>query len=303
MIRVFLSYSHPDSEIVRQIATVLDEAGIEHFLDRKDIGWGDAITESVQEALHSCTHLLVVISPASLKSQWVPFEIGHALATGKRVLPMLTHPSLDAPDYLRGLKYIASIEAAREFFLDPSLRQPSARPKPAAGEVGRHRVLDKGSIFKLGAAIYAFGLGVHAGVSEPFAPRAQADFDNLYAEVGISQPEGPIGPQLFFATFKALPSDLDRDCLRLGALLSGIAGMVAALIENPDNTELHATGRPQLSESLSEVPSFLRRIGLNDRMEPELQNLQIRTGETFESYYKRFESFQDTLIGLLRQLA
>jgi len=39
-----------------------------------------------------------VISPASLKSQWVAFEIGQAKALGKRLLPLLTHASLDVPE-------------------------------------------------------------------------------------------------------------------------------------------------------------------------------------------------------------
>src|SRR6266511_1983062 len=91
---VFISYASVDHEIAEKLAQVLKEADVEYFLDQKDINWGVPITTRVQQGIAECSAIIVVISPASLKSQWVPFEVGHAMGAGKVVLPFVTHPSI-----------------------------------------------------------------------------------------------------------------------------------------------------------------------------------------------------------------
>ena len=113
---VFISYSHVDKDYVYNLTQEFDRIGLRYFLDEKDINWGAKIKEKVQDALHSCIAVLVVISPASLKSAWVPFEIGHAMGTNKIVFPLLTHPSLDLPGYLNDLSYFVTPEKAIEYF-------------------------------------------------------------------------------------------------------------------------------------------------------------------------------------------
>jgi len=70
---VFISYSHSDSHFARQLVRRLRDAGVDCFLDEERIQWGDKITDTVREALGACIAVVVVISPGSLKSQWVPF--------------------------------------------------------------------------------------------------------------------------------------------------------------------------------------------------------------------------------------
>jgi hypothetical protein len=113
---VFISYSSVDREIANDLAELLQSLDIEYFLDRKDIAWGDPVTEAVQAGLRNCSCLVVIVSPASLKSQWVPFEVGQAVAAGKRILPYLTHPSLDVPSYLADLHYATHMDAVRTYF-------------------------------------------------------------------------------------------------------------------------------------------------------------------------------------------
>ena len=113
---VFISYSHIDEAFVRTLTSGLDELGVEYFLDVKDIEWGGNVTETIADALKACSSILVIVSPASLKSHWVPFEIGQATALGKTVLPLLTHPSLEVPGYLKNLNYKTQLKEALEFF-------------------------------------------------------------------------------------------------------------------------------------------------------------------------------------------
>ncbi|MBD3227583.1 MAG: TIR domain-containing protein [Candidatus Lokiarchaeota archaeon] len=115
-ISVFISYSHEDKSIVKQICSELDLLNIPFFLDEKDIDWGQTITSKVETGIRSCTHLLVIISPASFKSQWVSYEIGIAKGLGLNILPFLTHVSQESFPFIRDFRYTNKIEDVRAFF-------------------------------------------------------------------------------------------------------------------------------------------------------------------------------------------
>jgi len=115
-VKVFISYSSVDKAMASQIQKELKGLGINTFLDEKEIGWGDRILERVAQGITDCTDIVVIISPASLKSQWVSFEVGHAMALGKKVLPFLAHPSIDPPDFLRQLRYKSTLKDMRLHF-------------------------------------------------------------------------------------------------------------------------------------------------------------------------------------------
>jgi hypothetical protein len=90
-----------------------------------DIEWGDSISSEVRLALEEAAALLVIISPGSLKSHWVPYEIGYGSAQGKKILPYLTHPSLDVPGYIGDLKHLTNIDQVRAYFSGDFQAEPS----------------------------------------------------------------------------------------------------------------------------------------------------------------------------------
>lgn len=118
MSKVFISYSHVDTEVATELAAILAELNIDHFLDRKEINWGNSITTKVQDGLDGCVAILVIVSPASLKSHWVPYEIGQVSALRKIILPFLTHPSIELPLYISSLNHVATFEQVREYFAE-----------------------------------------------------------------------------------------------------------------------------------------------------------------------------------------
>ena len=122
--KLFISYAHEDSRMADQIERLCQEIGIQCFLDRKDIHWGESITKAVGNGLDEATHVVLIVSPASLKSMWVPFEIGFAFGTGKQVLPVLTHPSLDLPGYLGDPAHKTGIEDLEESLRSHLLQKP-----------------------------------------------------------------------------------------------------------------------------------------------------------------------------------
>lgn len=114
--KLFISYAHEDSELVDGITDYLDAEGIEFFLDKKSIAWGDELSSVIEKGLAEASHVMLILSPASVKSAWVAYEAGQARAHGKKLLPFLTHPSLDIPPFLRGLKYISTQGELRSHF-------------------------------------------------------------------------------------------------------------------------------------------------------------------------------------------
>jgi len=132
--KVFISYSSVDDKLAEELAKALDEINVGYFFDRKDVEWGDDVTDRITHGLAGCSALIVIVSPASLKSQWVPFEIGHASALGKKILPFLTHPSLDVPGYLQKFHHKTRLADVKEYLkaLFQPLPSPTSEAKPGS---------------------------------------------------------------------------------------------------------------------------------------------------------------------------
>jgi hypothetical protein len=120
---VFISYSHVNKDIARRLSKRLEGIGLDHFLDEKDISWGSSISQEVSQALADCVALIVIVSASSLKSTWVPFEIGQAMSANKKILPVITDPALDVPIYISNLSYVTDINAAVKYFKSDSWKQ------------------------------------------------------------------------------------------------------------------------------------------------------------------------------------
>ena len=116
---VFISYSHIDAAVADDICLRLDSAGVSHFRDIKNIDWGDGINERIREALLESQSILVIVSPASLRSLWVTVEIGFRAALNRKVLPYLVHPSIELPGYIDGIKNMRNLDDLSAYFSRP----------------------------------------------------------------------------------------------------------------------------------------------------------------------------------------
>jgi hypothetical protein len=134
-LKAFISYSSVDAKLARRVAKVLKTLGVEHFLDSKDVQWGDRITDAVRDGIASCTDLIVIVSPASVKSQWVLFEIGQASALGKRILMLLTHPAVEVPSFISQYHHKSRVADVEKHFqqLLNAAKGDEAKPDDHAG--------------------------------------------------------------------------------------------------------------------------------------------------------------------------
>ncbi len=74
-LRVFLSHASADKPAVEDVKRILDEGGdIECWLDKLEIGFGENIVSRISDGLAKSDFLLLFLTPASLKSQWVEEE-------------------------------------------------------------------------------------------------------------------------------------------------------------------------------------------------------------------------------------
>lgn len=90
--KVFLSYSHKDSELAKQIANELYENGLEVWNSETEILPGDNWAEKVSDALKDSNAMVVLITPESLESRTVQREIEFALGNNSynnRLIPVL----------------------------------------------------------------------------------------------------------------------------------------------------------------------------------------------------------------------
>lgn len=98
---VFISYRHTDRLKANEINNKLRNAGIETYLDVLD---GESqttndITNVITENIKKSSHLLAIVSQSTVLSWWVPFEIGEATITNRRICTY--HHGVDKlPEYL-----------------------------------------------------------------------------------------------------------------------------------------------------------------------------------------------------------
>lgn len=104
---VFLSYSRLDEEPARELFERLVAAGFRVYFAKKVLAGGDNFSEEIRQALLDSFELWVLITPNSLKSEWVATEWGAGWALGKRVVPVLLRCRPEKlPDRLRILQCV-----------------------------------------------------------------------------------------------------------------------------------------------------------------------------------------------------
>jgi len=106
---VFISYSHQDAEFVESLAHNLMVRKTHVWFDRWEIKVGDSLLTKVQAALQSASALLVVLSQASVESEWCKREVNAALTRELEERKVLLLPlrldSCEVPLFLRDKKY------------------------------------------------------------------------------------------------------------------------------------------------------------------------------------------------------
>lgn len=143
VIKVFISYSRKDRWVARMIKEQIESRSGLVFLDEKDIKTGDDIDQRIQDGLRRCDHLLVLLSPSSIRSEWVLMELGGAKVLGKRIVPiLLCVEEADIPKLIHR-NLARSINDIESYFAElEDVVIPAKRPERTSLRVGdRVRVI------------------------------------------------------------------------------------------------------------------------------------------------------------------
>jgi hypothetical protein len=142
--RTFISYPRKNSEFALKLARELKSAGFDVWFDQLDIPAGARWDDEVQKALAECGIFMVILTPEAIESENVKDEIGYAIDSRKRILPVLLKPCI-VPFRLRRFHYVdftmldydTGIETA-EKLLTGLMNQPTA-PRITAVEPPKPR--------------------------------------------------------------------------------------------------------------------------------------------------------------------
>jgi hypothetical protein len=85
---VFISHSHQDNELVRDLARRLGDAGLRAFVDLTDRPAGADWKRTVRQHIRSSDAVLILLTPATLKSPWMLTELGMAEGFERLIVPV-----------------------------------------------------------------------------------------------------------------------------------------------------------------------------------------------------------------------
>ena len=98
---VFLSYSSLDKDEAREIDSAVRQKSKTCFLAEKTLKPGDLFKDKIRDALTGSRQVWILVSPKSIKSDWVQREVAAAWALKKRIVPILLRcSSADLPEIL-----------------------------------------------------------------------------------------------------------------------------------------------------------------------------------------------------------
>ncbi len=89
-IRIFLSYASEDSNRATELMNELaKQPNVDVFTSDK-MSAGENWRTKIKEALSESDFFLVLLSPTSVRSRWIQFELGVAWGLNKLIIPIVT---------------------------------------------------------------------------------------------------------------------------------------------------------------------------------------------------------------------
>lgn len=115
---IFISHTHSDKLFAERIALDISDYDINVWIDEAEIKLGDSLIQKIREGIDNVDYLAVILSPESIKSEWVKKEVDIAMnqeIKGKRVkvLPLM-FKKCNLPWFLEG-KFYADFTNPNEY--------------------------------------------------------------------------------------------------------------------------------------------------------------------------------------------
>lgn len=105
--QIFLSYAESDEAFAKALSSQLARRGLSVWSPEQEVLPGDNVWLRIGEALKKSKAMVVLVSPESMRSEYVRREIEYALGDPNyehRVFPVRVRPTNDIPWILRRFK-------------------------------------------------------------------------------------------------------------------------------------------------------------------------------------------------------
>ncbi len=109
---IFISYQRKDEEYAKEVANYIISKQLDVYFDIEDndlkqinqIANPLAVTNSIRKGLNQSQYMIVIVSPTTSTSPWVPFEVGYAFDKKGDKMKILRHKGIlksSMPAYLK----------------------------------------------------------------------------------------------------------------------------------------------------------------------------------------------------------
>lgn len=109
---IFISYQRKDEEYASVVANYIMAKQLDVYFDLDDDDLKEinqrenpaGVTNSIKKGLNKSEYMIVIVSPTTYKSLWVPFEVGYAFDKKGDKMKILRHKEIlkaSMPAYLR----------------------------------------------------------------------------------------------------------------------------------------------------------------------------------------------------------
>lgn len=106
---VFLSHKSEDKEFVEAVGNYIMNAGIDIYLDKNDFNLQKAtqmnnpkeVTKCIEKGISNSDYILCFASQNTVRSWWVPYEIGYGKRAYKEIATLLKIDVNEIPEYLK----------------------------------------------------------------------------------------------------------------------------------------------------------------------------------------------------------
>lgn len=88
-LRVFISYSRSDAAAADALVEALNARGFQVTIDRRDLPFGEKWQAELAEFIRLCDTVIWLVSPASIRSDWVSWELDEVARRAKRLVPVM----------------------------------------------------------------------------------------------------------------------------------------------------------------------------------------------------------------------
>ena len=161
--KCFISYSSLDKPVAARLADKLKSRGIDVWVDTLQILPGDSLVQKIfEEGLKDCQLFLALLSPYSVKSEWVKRELDVALVNKlkkiTRVIPLIVG-DCEIPVALRSIAWIDlkdGIDRAADLIANVAFRKEPAGEPSSPPEFVKRAVSPRAGLSQEATTVGAF---------------------------------------------------------------------------------------------------------------------------------------------------